>query len=710
MRDPGTIEARTGNVVQRAAGSPEQGQPLSQRLARSAVYVGLSLVAYLILALLLVYPLSSDLGQVSGSQIARADAWQKIYFFWWARYALEHRTNPFFTSLLYAPHGARLELEPILLPLSVPTLPIQYLFGPVVAYNAATVIALVLNGLSLQMLTLRWVRDRLAAFIAGGLWLASPIALSVIWHGQLEKAAWFGIPVFILLLLEIFRAQVSRRLGLLIVAAALVFVTIALLGLYVFLFTAIFCAIFTVAFIMVSPENWKRIIGRGLLVAIASGAIFWIIFGSAIRALPPSGTVWVEISRRQGADLLDLFLPFILQPARFGAWHFAAWPHTGNWQSAAGYTLLALALFGLYRSFRAVRLFFALGLVMLVVGLGASLRVAGIDTGIPLPYRLIEGLPGVNISRYPQLALIFTHMMLAVIAAYGFKALSGGRLGRWRIPLAGLMLLAIVVEYGFWRVDHQPVEVAPAFERLGSLQGEGSVLPLPNNHDIPNTMIQQISHRKPIWGGYLARIPPYYQVEYVPILRQLWRNRPGGRDIIEYTPEDLQTILRFYGIGYVTFDKTQATAEAVTTFRSIWRQVSDEPPLLADEGAEVFRVPLPQTQRPQPILLDGWWEVMNERRWMSKRGRLRLINPASASVDVTLRLSIDQAPTDQLSITWQEATRDILVQPGQIVEIPLSLPPGEHELRLTGATRPRQLAGVEREVSVEVSRIELLLR
>ncbi|MEN9934656.1 MAG: hypothetical protein RLZZ387_1235 [Chloroflexota bacterium] len=671
-------------------------------LLAAGLYVGL--------AVLLTWPLSSNLGMIWGSEIAGADGWQKVYFFWWARYALEHQTNPLFARLLFAPHGARMELEPLMLPLSVPLLPVQYALGPVVAYNVATLLTLALNGLALYALALRLGAGRAGALVGGALFLASPIALTVIWHGQLEKATWFTVPLLMALLLELYgeTPRPVRVRALLVAAAAALLLTTALLGLYVFLFTCIFCALLTLGYAGGSAKNRLRVLGSGALVGALAAIPTLLLVSGALRGGPADDRIWIDISRTQGADLLDLVLPAGLRPARDGVWRFAPWPHTGSYQSAAGYTLLALAMFGAFCARRLALPLLALALAMYVVGMGASLRVAGVDTGVPLPYRLIEGLPGVSVSRYPQLALLCTHMLLAALAAFGAAALAERSPHRWRLPLGALVAAVIVLEYGMWRVEPRPIATPAPVAALAAAPPAGSVVALPYNHDISEHLVYQMTHQKPIWGGYLARIPANYdEVTYVPILRELRRNLPDRPDVVQYTQDDRRTLLRFYGAAYVLYDRTQGDEEDELRFEALWRRVSDEPPVASDGNASVYRIPAPAVAHPQVYLRLGWWEPQEGQRWMSGAATVRLINPGDAPVDLVLRMDVVEAPAEQIDVTWRGDRQVLVPRAGEPLRIALTVPPGEHELRFDAATVSRELAGVSRLVSVRITGLGL---
>ena len=111
-----------------------------------------------------------------------------------------------------------------------------------------------------------------------------------------------------------------------------------------------------------------------------------------------------------------------------------------------GVVALALALLGVWRR-PAARRWGVVALGFGVLALGPTLRVGGEPVGVPLPYRLLAGLPLVRLSREPDRFDVLVTLALALMAAYGAQALLGVR----RRPVAAAITLGLgallVIDY-----------------------------------------------------------------------------------------------------------------------------------------------------------------------------------------------------------------------------------------------------------------------
>ena len=132
------------------------------------------------------------------------------------------------------------------------------------------------------------------------------------------------------------------------------------------------------------------------------------------------------------ADLAGYAVPTQLHPLLGGvirAWSHDSTPQPDGSQFAVnkgqqiylGYVALALAVVGAWRGRRRGETWFWVtsALLFFLLTLGPSLRVAGHDTGIPLPFRLLEGLPFFKGNRYPSRYSVMLLMSLAPLVAAG---------------------------------------------------------------------------------------------------------------------------------------------------------------------------------------------------------------------------------------------------------------------------------------------------
>ena len=132
------------------------------------------------------------------------------------------------------------------------------------------------------------------------------------------------------------------------------------------------------------------------------------------------------------ADLAGYAVPTQLHPLLGGV--IRAWSHDSTPQPDGshfavnkgqqiylGYVALALAVIGAWRGRRRGETWFwvASALLFFVLTLGPNLRVAGHDTGIPLPFRLLEVLPFFKGNRYPSRYSVMLLMSVAPLVAAG---------------------------------------------------------------------------------------------------------------------------------------------------------------------------------------------------------------------------------------------------------------------------------------------------
>ena len=132
------------------------------------------------------------------------------------------------------------------------------------------------------------------------------------------------------------------------------------------------------------------------------------------------------------ADLAGYAVPTQLHPFLGGV--IRAWSHDSTPQPDGsyfavnkgqqiylGYVALALAIAGTWRVRRRGETWFwvASALLFFVLTLGPNLRIAGHDTGIPLPFRLLEVLPFFKGNRYPSRYGVMLMMSAAPLVAMG---------------------------------------------------------------------------------------------------------------------------------------------------------------------------------------------------------------------------------------------------------------------------------------------------
>ena len=100
-----------------------------------------------------------------------------------------------------------------------------------------------------------------------------------------------------------------------------------------------------------------------------------------------------------------------------------------------GYVALALAIVGTSHGRRRGETWFWVtsALLFFVLTLGPNLRIAGQDTGIPLPFRLLEVLPFFKGNRYPSRYSVMLLLSVAPLVAAGACGVLRGAYSVFRV-------------------------------------------------------------------------------------------------------------------------------------------------------------------------------------------------------------------------------------------------------------------------------------
>lgn len=172
------------------------------------------------------------------------------------------------------------------------------------------------------------------------------------------------------------------------------------------------------------------------------------------------------------------------------------------------------------RAAQAQRDYCLLGVVSAILCLGPTLKVWGHLTGLPLPYLLIYGLPGLSGLRDPaRFGALYT-LCLAVMAACGVACLPrGGSFRRWMVA-AGLGC-AILAESWLRPLPMAPLPVGaatpPVYRWLAAQPAGSPALELPIGLQNKTIWAQQAEmmyyatvHWQPIVNGTGGFAPPGY--------------------------------------------------------------------------------------------------------------------------------------------------------------------------------------------------------
>ena len=437
-----------------------------------------------------------------------------IWSFAWWPHAILHGLNPFFTHAIWEPDGYNLAWVTSVPGLALAFAPLTLLFGPILAYNVASILMPALGAWTAFLLCRRLTRAIWPSLVGGYLFGFSAYVLSAeLTH--IFTAAVFLVPVAALLVVRFVQDDLScrglaLRLGFLLAGQMLLSTEI------LFTLTLALAVSLGLGLALAGPrERIRRLVaplaGAYALAALLTAPFLWFVLtGTGSR--PPAG------AEAFTGDLLNLVIPTM---ASVGGWwgnhltqHFPA----NDAERGAYLGLPTLAIVGLYawrrwRTF-AGRLLLAAFALAVLASLGSRFTVDG-RAPFHLPWRylakwpLVANLMPVRLMLYATLAAA---VMVALWAASSFRP-------AWlRAALPALAVFAVLPNLS-WSAWSRTPQVPQLFTTslYKSCLGRGeNVLLLPFG-TLGDTMLWQV--RTGFWfqdaGGYVTPFPPsgYTQLE-----------------------------------------------------------------------------------------------------------------------------------------------------------------------------------------------------
>ncbi|MFI7280888.1 hypothetical protein ACIBOV_11535 [Micromonospora chersina] len=351
--------------------------------------------------------------------------------------------NPLHSTALNVPDGVNLMANTSVLGLGVPLSPVTALFGSQVAFLVAVVLCLAGTATAwYALLARRLVRSRAAAAV-GGLFCGFAPGLVSQAGAHLHMAAQFLVPVILGL---VFRpaADRVRRDGVLLGLAVAYQV---FLGEEVLVFLALAAGVFAGAYALADRGGARRLapvvarrLGIGALVAgVLLAYPIWVQFHGPghYRGMP-------FYARGYRLDLASYATAARQTVA--GDAHQAGLlsPNATEENSFFGPFLPLLAVLIVVRLWRRplVRALAACGLLFVLLSLGTTIVVNRHDTGVPGPYRLLAGVPLLDLVVPARFALVCVPV-LGVLLALALDRVRHGAPRTWA-PWAGAVAAALL--------------------------------------------------------------------------------------------------------------------------------------------------------------------------------------------------------------------------------------------------------------------------
>lgn len=648
------------------------------------------LALYLLLALVLTYPLALHLNtHIPGHD---TDGPAQTWSLWWTRYALlDLGRAPFTTDYLFYPLGLNLVAYTPAFLNGILSLPLQFVFGVIVAQNLMVLFALTSGAFGAYLFVRQVLRDpkglphtELAAVTAGALYGFGAWHLNYVVAGHFMLLSNQWLPYYALYLVRLGRRDASWRdggmLGLFIVLIGWTELTflpfIAILTLLYFVYWVVtqrppfteseplrienprsgFGAPLAVGFQPMAGLVLAIIIALvGLCPLILSLALDFQRYGYYLT----SGVGRIQIF---SAEPISFFVPSGQHPV-LGAWASALTDANTSY-AFIGWAALTLALVGLYvkRSSPAARFWFVAAVLFALLMLGSTLYIGGVNTNLPMPFALLRLIPFVNANRYPARFNVMLMLALAPLVAWGVSALWNAPQSAYRVALVALLAL-LVFEQLVLPIPLTDVRVPPIFEMIRAEPGDFTVLELPlgwrgsivmqGETDDVAQFFQTTDHKRRL-GGITSRFPDF-KLRYfaqAPVLRSLIAletGRPVDEQQRAQDRAESANVLDFFDIRYVSMNRAQTAPETLAFIQETF------PLQEIYSGAErvVYRVTRPPRARRTEIdpasdfarLLfdDGWGNPQEDNagfgyRWAMDRNARVWLPLEEMDYNLTFRL------------------------------------------------------------------------
>jgi hypothetical protein len=428
----------------------------------------------------------------------------------WTPHSLESLGHPLVTNFIMYPASANLMWATSLIFPALVLWPVTALFGPVVAFNLLTTLALAISGWVAYLVVRRYASNELMAALAGIVYGFSPyMVLQSLGHTHLIIAI---VPPRVWLLLD--ELLVRRRwhpalLGALLGAAcgAQLLTSTEILAT-----TALVAAVGVGLLAMLHRRQVRGVMSRAAAGMAAAIATFLLLYAYPLKVLlfgPQRVSGRLQPLNVYVADLLS----FVTSPGyRFldpPISHQIFATFTGNrvetgdaYLGLPGLVILTIAVLGGRRS-AAVRFAGLFTLAVMVLALGPSLHVAGHVTAVPLPWALIQQLPLME-NAIPARLMLFAWLGAAIVlGVMGSRLLESGRRGA--VAVLGASVLFAVPLFPTSLLLTTPAHAPDFFTPGGNVarvpQGSVALIAPFANEESSTAMYWQLS------AGFRFRMP-----------------------------------------------------------------------------------------------------------------------------------------------------------------------------------------------------------
>jgi len=515
------------------------------------------------LTVLLTYPLIKYF--TVGIPGDGGDGGMFLWDMWWVKHAvLDLQQDPFYTDLIAAPHKVDLTFHTLALSNSLISIPFQFLFGIVAAFNLVFMGGFVLAGWGTYLL-IRYLTKSILAGIVAGVILSFAPYIMVRSLGHFNLATIWPIPFFILFLMKMFYGKRWYPA----ILAGIFGGILCLNSLQYAVMFALFVGLIYLFYLIAEPKRFlvSTFLVKSALMLVVLLLVFSPLLFPALANYQYNQLEKISLERyiAYSADLVRFIVPSHLSTF-FGDYADNVDSRGGIGGTVfLGYTTLFLSIIAILFAVLHFQIkkhkkkqsdngkmriwpWLATGFVFFVLSLGPFLHfmgakkfeVSGIKFMIALPFLAVYKLPFLGDLRVPSRFSIFVMISLTIVAgiglAYLLKTLGKIKWKSLKYSLIGVVFVAflgaVLVEFISIPFPTRNVEVPSVYEEIKNDEGDFVVLDLPCGWSTgyfgfgkPSGIVQsyQREHGKKLVNGFISRFPRSRVERYLtmPGLRRL---------------------------------------------------------------------------------------------------------------------------------------------------------------------------------------------
>jgi hypothetical protein len=506
--------------------------------------------------------------------IGSGDVYSYTWYLWHTQKALLALKwqDIFYTSQMFFPYGGSLRYDAPIFN-SIISLPFFVCCGPFASANAVIFFSFITTFIAMFLFFQQLLKHRSAAIIGATLFTFSFFRLVRLQQGSLDLISMEWIGFFLYFFLKWIIKPLEKRN---IVGMVISFALQAYTDYRLFYFLCIFAVIFFFRGLILE----KKIVKRKQLII----SWIWFCIISFICLLPflylyfpvfsiayyPNPEHYKYIRGIYSADLGAYFFPIEQSTVFIG------------WFSLCILLYIWICWKKIKMDYSIIRFWTVFGLSFFILSLGPTLKIFGhriIDQPI-MPFAWIMNLPIFKLSHVPYRYVIGVDLAVSVLVAYGTRSI----LQRISKPICRLVLLICFIVFGaiqtiiFVKIQINPNKTDVLAEHILH-NPDGSVLyipfeffdayRLPENYQFIYSMYHQMTHNKPILGGYLTYIDnsTYKKLHENPIFKKI-KTCQNQKICESFTPEEKQELLQKFNLKYIWIGDQLAYSHVTSFFES----------------------------------------------------------------------------------------------------------------------------------------------